>query len=393
MKFRIVAFALLTTVSLCAFGEKVKTQAPAVAPAGANHHTVFGSVSLDHRQLNAALDGTASVAVTLRRAGTLDVMVVDRDGFPVRQLARGSAAPAATSRFSWDGRDDAGRIVPDEAYSFRIVWSGGGQREVYFPANQAAHMQSVPIDGFSPQNATLSYSLAVPSRVHVQAGVAVKNPKTGVMEGPVLKTVVNRAPRAAGRIAEHWNGLDESGALFLPDLKNFVLAIATTPLPESSVITIGNRERTFTEAALTRSGKSLFTYSVASHAHHMGLMVLDDVSPGLRIEPVNARWSEVERVWVTSDSTLKLKLTLTGPAATNFARQPGRMFRFLNQKLIGESKASQGELAVALPARGDGVHNLSLNWRSDYGAVAANTIRVRRAGSNERTAGARGAAR
>ena len=71
---------------------------------------------------------------------------------------------------------------------------------MYFPANQAAYMESVPIDGYSPQNATLSNSLEAPSRVHVQAGVAVKNPKTDVMEGPVRKTIVNRMPRAGGRL-------------------------------------------------------------------------------------------------------------------------------------------------------------------------------------------------
>lgn len=363
---------------------------PAARPVAADAPSVFASVSLDRRQLNATLGDSASLTVTLRRAGTLDVVVVDRDGFPVRQLAKASAAPAAASRFTWDGRASDGRAVPDEAYSFRVEWRSGGEREVYFPANAPAHMTSVDSHGYFAQTSILSYTLKVPSRVHVQAGVAVKNAKTGVMEGPVMKTVVNRAPRAAGRIAEQWNGLDESGALFLPDLPNFVVAIAVTPLPDNSVITIGNRERTFAEAAVTRAGKSLFTFAVPSHEHHMGLAVLDDISPGLRIEPVNATWSERDRVWLTNDAALKVRLKLTGPSAAAFARQPGRMFRFVNQKLTGESKPSQGELSINIPP-GD-AHNVSFNWRSDYGAVAANTIRVRRA-TAPGDAPAKGAAR
>ena len=365
---------------------------PAADSVAADGTSVFASVSVDRRQMNAGLGDTASLTVTLRRAGTLDVLVVDRDGFPVRQLARKSAAPAAASRFTWDGRSGDGRVVPDEAYSFRVEWQSGNDRQLYFPANAPTHMSSVDTHGYFAQTATLSYTLAVPSRVHIQTGVAVKNARTGEMEGPVMKTVVNRAPRAAGRIAEQWNGLDESGALFIPALPNFVVAVAVTPLPENSVITVGNRERTFAEAAVTRGGKSLFTFSVPSREHHMGLAVLDDLSPGLRIEPVNATWSARDGVWVTKDATLKLRLALTGPSAPAFARQPGRLFRFVNQKLTGQSPPPQGELSINVP-RGE-ISNVSFNWRSDYGAVAANTIRVRRARAGDRTAvAAKGSAR
>ena len=367
----------------------------ALLPAGdsvaADQKSVFASLSVDRREMNVALGDTVGVTVTLRRAGTLDVLVVDRDGFPVRQLAKGSAAPAAASRFRWDGRSADGRLVPDEAYSFRVEWRNGNDRQLYFPANTPAHMTSIDTHGYFAQTATLSYTLAVPSRVHIQAGVAVRNAKTGVMEGPVMKTVVNRAPRVAGRIAEQWNGLDESATLLIPTLPNFVVAVAVTPLPENSVITIGNRERTFAEAAVTRGGKSLFTFSTPSHEHHMGLAVLDDISPGLRIEPVNATWSERDRVWVTNDATLKLRLELTGPSAATFERQPGRLFRFVNQKLTGESKPTQDEISIKVP-RGE-IHNFSFNWRSDYGAVAANTIRVRRAKPGDRAVAAKGTAR
>jgi hypothetical protein len=162
------------------------------------------------------------------------------------------------------------------------------------------------------------------------------------------------------------------------------------------MIAVGNRRQTFVDLAASRGSAvpSAFTYATAGHHHHAGLATLDDMSPGLRIEPLNAQWSERERVWITSDSTLQLKLTLTGPSATSFSRQPGRLFRFLDQKLVGESKPSQGQLSVAMPARRGEVHNVSLNWRSDYGAVAANTIRVRRAAATGHAATpAKGAAR
>jgi hypothetical protein len=337
------------------------------------------AVSVARTTMNPTLGEAVPITVRLEQEGTVDVQVVDRDGFPVRTLVNGAAAARGENRWSWDGRDDAGEVVPDEAYSLRVDWRRGTEREIYFPADAPAHLSSVDAEYYAPRTGTIVYTLPVPSRVHLQAGVASKNPKTGVMEGPVMKTVVNREPRAAGRIAEPWTGLDESGLVKVPDLKDFVLAVATVPLPASSVITYGNRVRTFAESALTRQGRSLFTAANRKGTHHAGLSVLEDVSPSMRIEPLNASWSSEQRAWLVAGRKLRLRVSLSGPSAATFAAQKGQIQRFVDGKLVSQTERPStypAVIEVRLPSS-NGVRNVSLNWQSDHGAVAANTIRVR----------------
>jgi hypothetical protein len=334
------------------------------------------SVTLDRRTLNVAARDVMTIVVDFAQRGTASVLIVDRDGFPVRTLAKSQLVAGKVS-FGWDGRDDRGEVVADEAYSLRIDWKGGNKSDVYFPADAPAKMQRVEASSYSRRSATLAYTLAEPSRVHIQAGTAALDPKTKQLVGPVMKTVVNREPRGTGAIAEHWSGFDESGTVFIPDLKDFVVAIAATPLPENSIITFGNAQRRFVETITTRRGASLFTHR--GHAdHHAGLSTLDDVSPALTIQPLNAIWSPEGRVWIVRGSALRARLALEGPSSAAFRRHPATIERFVDGRRLGDPARKRGDIVeIPLDARGE-TQRISVNWNSDFGPVAANTIQVRR---------------
>jgi hypothetical protein len=280
----------------------------------------------------------------------------------------------------WDGRNNSGQLVPDEAYSFKIDWRGAHEKDSYFPADTPASMTAIDARAYDRRTATLAYVLPYPSRVHVQAGTAVVDPKTRQPVGPVMKTVVNRAPRAGGAIAEHWNGFDESGAIFIPDLENFVVAIAASPLPENSVITFGNRQRMFVDTLSSRTGVSLFTPR-KQHEHHAALRTEDDLSPTLKIEPLNAIWSAADRAWVTSDDVLRLHLAVEGPTSAAFRTHPSTVELFIDGHRLGPPSTKKADV-VAIPlGQQHGTQSVSVNWNSDWGPVAANTIQVRVGGS------------
>lgn len=340
----------------------------------------IGPVSLDRGVINAAIGDSVRISAAFPRAGRATVAVVDRDGVIVRTLANDAEVRAGKNEFVWNGRDQSGEVVPDEAYSLKIDWTGDGVRAWYFPANRAFEVQPVPIKYYDRRSGTLAFDLPSPSRVHVQAGAAVM--KNGTAEGPVMKTVVNREPRVAGSIAEQWNGLDESGTTYVPDLPHFVIAVAATPLAENSIITTGNRQRTFVELAAARGEKlrSTFTFHAGGHAHHAGLPTLGDVSPGLVLEPVGGTWSEADRAWSVPPGDVKLRVTLAGPTASAFAKQPAKVHRFVDARLLGTSSADgAAELTVRIPKAklAGAVRTVSVNWQSEYGGVAANTIRLR----------------
>jgi len=324
--------------------------------------------------MNLSAGETSSLHVSLTRRALLDVQVIDRDGFVVRTLPLVNAT-AGVSSFAWDGRDARGAVVPDEAYSFRVVADGGA--EEYFPAAAAGTMIAIDALSYSRLTATLSYMLKAPSRVHVQAGTV----RAGA-EGPVLKTVIDRQPRDAGKIAEHWSGFDESGSLYIPDLPGFAIAIAATPLPGNSVITYGNAKQPFLDYAAHRAGHSLFRHR-AHGAHHVGLDVFNDVAPRLTAIPQGSVLRSNEHLWSIADPVAHLQLHAGGPTAAAFLRQPGKIFVFLDSKLIATKDARKGAdvLDVPLPAKGE--HVIVVNWRSDYGPVAVAVTRVGRDGERQ----------
>jgi hypothetical protein len=63
---------------------------------------------------------TARLAVRLRDADTIDAVIVDDDGNPMRTLASGERHTPGRTVFRWDGRDDGGEIVPDGTYRLRL---------------------------------------------------------------------------------------------------------------------------------------------------------------------------------------------------------------------------------------------------------------------------------
>jgi hypothetical protein len=62
----------------------------------------------------------ARLALRLREPATVDAVVVDEDGDAVRTLAMNARRRRGPVAFEWDGRSDAGEVVPDGRYRLRI---------------------------------------------------------------------------------------------------------------------------------------------------------------------------------------------------------------------------------------------------------------------------------
>lgn len=70
---------------------------------------------------------TARLSVRLRRAESLGAAIVTMDGDHVRTLATGLEQPPGRVQFTWDGRDDAGKIVAEGRYRLRLRLERAGR--------------------------------------------------------------------------------------------------------------------------------------------------------------------------------------------------------------------------------------------------------------------------
>jgi hypothetical protein len=108
----------------------------------------FASIHVQPSQLsfNPTSHQTVTYDVTLDRAGTLTAQVLDRDTFVVKALASNQAVKPGSMTLTWDGTDEQGRIVPDEAWSLRLVLkTSSGIETISRPALRPRWQRSSPI--------------------------------------------------------------------------------------------------------------------------------------------------------------------------------------------------------------------------------------------------------
>lgn len=323
-------------------------------------------VKLSRAYFSPALGDDVEISFVVPRAGKIVVAIVDRDGFVTRTLASNKTVDVnEIVALVWDGRDDRGAVVPDEAWSLKVDQVGSASWS-YFPANETQRYFEPQPEYYDRRAGSLAYKLPHASRVHIQAGmIGISDPKTRRKDGPVLKTIVNRQPRLAGSVVENWSGFDETGKIYVPELPGFAYAIAATELPESSIITTANRERSFYEYAEARTGRSLFTRAVKNHEHHQGLTSQQDIAPAMYLEKRTS-----------NDQEIRLRARLDEARSRNFLAQPTRIVVFIDQVRVHEIKPASGQadLRIDLPRLASGTHVLTVNWVSDYGPVSVSAL-------------------
>lgn len=346
---------------------------------------LISKVTVTPAFFNPSVGQKGAISLSVARAGELGAEILDRDRFVIRKLRPLHVKPGPVV-LEFDGRDDAGQIIPDEAYSIRLSFASGKAKESYDPSHAFTPATvGVETPSYSSANGVLYYKLAQPSRVHLHAGQAVKDPKTNEMDGPILKTVVDRAPRTAGAVVERWNGFDQSGTIPVSDLPNFVVSIFAQTLPENAILTVGNRTKTFVEyARASRPAKAQAprdfpdaTGSGQDHRHHMGLTTFEDLGPAVRVTPRGGKALEKSTWQVAGDLTLRVDLP--ADQAAHFLPMSTTLYVYCDEKLVRKienPRKNPLEIALGPADLPPGEHRLAVNWASAFGPVGVNALRI-----------------
>lgn len=132
---------------------------------------------------------TARVSFLVREPVRIDVRVVDEDGDVVRTLASGVRRQPGRAAFTWDGRDDTGRVAPDGEYRVRVRLLDE-RRTIVIPEgmNLDTKAPRVQLHGATPSTLVFGDTLEV-RYSSSEAGAPVL-----VVEGdPVLQASVRRS--------------------------------------------------------------------------------------------------------------------------------------------------------------------------------------------------------
>jgi hypothetical protein len=195
----------------------------------------------------------------------IKVEIRSSDDDLMRTLAITDIAPDTTDyEVKWDGRDDAGSVVPDEAYSPVVVVTTQLNETVTIAAQGSSGGEELYDFEKSIRPGVIEYTLPAAGRMLVRSGI--KN-------GPMLRTLIDWEPRTAGFHAERWNGRDKDDVIAIEQNPDVGYLIVGYQLPHHSIITHGNssesyrdyRERhnwplkqaSYAQQALQRNGRVL----------------------------------------------------------------------------------------------------------------------------------------
>ncbi|MBL8350373.1 MAG: hypothetical protein JNL87_08645 [Burkholderiaceae bacterium] len=179
-------------------------------------------------ELAAVRGDRITYTVRTARPGRLTLELLTGDGDVVRRLSLPDAA-AGDHELVWDGRDERGQAVPDEAYCARATLDADDGKALDDPCARSGGEVLAGLQPSLAANGDIVYTLAQPARVLI---------RVGVKGGAMLRSLSVWRPRPAGRNLQRWNGFDESGLI---DLRSDRLALLVTAfrLPDFTVVTTG----------------------------------------------------------------------------------------------------------------------------------------------------------
>lgn len=164
---------------------------------------------------------------------SITLAIYTPDGEILRTIKQTDAVAPGLTQLSWDGKDDSGQVVPDEAYVPVITLElANGTKQTLDPRNDSGGelVEQVPVS--VTQNREIAYQLPAASRVLIRAGIK---------GGPMLRNLSSWQPKSAGKNIFRWDGKDQSGLLDIRTEPNLGILVIAFKLPEHSILTYGNQ--------------------------------------------------------------------------------------------------------------------------------------------------------
>jgi len=199
----------------------------------------ISNVSISRQSFSPAKGEAVTISCHISRPSRTLIQIFDPDMRLIRELVPEDTGNPGLCEVTWDGKDQDGNIVPDEAYFFTIETNDyKGDLTHYDPITfSGGENFDCPVE-FDSSKQMITYELTQDSRILV---------RTGITHGPLLKTIVHWKPRLAGINEDFWDGKDASCVINAADQKGFTMMSDAVTLPENSILTTGNKEYTYFE--------------------------------------------------------------------------------------------------------------------------------------------------
>ncbi|MBK9119108.1 MAG: hypothetical protein IPM18_05840 [Phycisphaerales bacterium] len=321
----------------------------------------------------------------LSRPATVTLTIHGPNRELIARVADGVPQQAGVCILEWDGRDVDGVNVPDEAYSVHLQAVAGEETAIWAPWLHSGG-ERLNAGEVRPLSATeLGYTLPRPARVLVRAAV---------LNGPLLKTIVNWEPRPAGLNIEPWDGYDEQRVRVVTGLAQLRVGVIAFALPDAAILTVGNTTERYgayyTRVAATRPRHPEVTRvrdAATVLSPHAAIPPHLNRDPGLTLEflgqetpsttaPATTQPAEPGAPLKLRGDTILFRVDVPDPAERSFLNdQRFELIIYVNDRRLLE--VEQGHVPFTYPwdvaALAPGRHVLTVNlatFRNHVGTVS-----------------------
>ena len=156
-----------------------------------SHALSISGVSHVPKALDTSKNNSVTIQYALDESAQVTLNIFDDRELLIRKIDSADKLKPGTHQFVWDGRDQANRPVPAEAYHYTLVAKNGKDTVEHdlsdFTGGVVVAVQSLE---WNPTTQMLSYSILRPARVNIRVGF--KN------NGPLMATLVDWLPKKHG---------------------------------------------------------------------------------------------------------------------------------------------------------------------------------------------------
>ncbi|WP_140414120.1 hypothetical protein [Bathymodiolus platifrons methanotrophic gill symbiont] len=204
-----------------------------VSPLYAQENFNLEIVNVDPRQFNPLVHEQAKIQFKSERDGQAFVRIYDRRAYQVREIFIEHMTANEVVLAAWNGRDDQGRLVANEAYFFTIEATDIRGNIVEYSPVQSTLNRSIPMNvNYDTDNKKLSFSVEQDGIVDIRYGAADG--------GPLLSKLIEWKPFLRGQYSIDWDGWDASGVVSVNSIPGHHFYSQLVALPEYSLFTFGN---------------------------------------------------------------------------------------------------------------------------------------------------------
>lgn len=236
---RIVTLLVLLLVVLCPYQLVVAQQQTIyleLMPENANKDS--GLLPGKSNEFVPASKETTSIEFAVGTDALVTLKIYSADGDLIRTLSDSNEYNSGRHAIVWDGKDNEGIVVPNEAYTPVFTAKSADSIVVDDPRRYSGGEIITRFDWTLRGKTEISYDMPYSARVLARAGIE---------NGPMMRELLHWEPVSAGKAVIRWDGFDAKGVEKFAEREDVWFVIMAYRLPEYAIISSGNTEMDYRE--------------------------------------------------------------------------------------------------------------------------------------------------